>query len=120
MSFHLTLLARALLGRNTNGRAPMRQVANRTLPKNEVGFTICRTPGGQLTRGPLATGTPRAVSIPIACPSGATFEGLFHTHPGGAVTPSRIDLDSAKKFDAKVLCITNDSQTQCFRITGRR
>lgn len=98
----------------------MRQQTNGMIPRNEVGRTICRTQEGRLTGGPLVMGDPRSVRIPIMCPVGARFEGLFHTHPGGAVTPSRTDVNSARKFGAKVLCITNDTQTRCFTIRGRK
>lgn len=120
MPLHLTLLSKILIGRVQPQAAPMGQMRAPALPKNEVGFTLCRTKSGQLTRGPMAMGTPRAVSIPISCPVGSRFIGLWHTHPGGSVTPSRVDKNSAIRFDAEFMCITNDTKTKCARITGRR
>lgn len=105
-----------LLGRS---RATMAQPV-RTLPPNEWGKTLCRTPSGQLVGGPWSEGTPTRVEIAMVCPRGSFFEGLFHTHPGGSVNPSKIDTASAKKFSAQVLCISNDVKTKCFKVTGRR
>ena len=100
--------------------ASMRQGSAGKIPPVEVGFTLCRRPSGVLTRGPAVSGTRTAVNIPLLCPPGSSLEGLFHTHPGGVAFPSQTDKSSARKFDAKVLCITNDTQTRCFRVTGRR
>ena len=105
-----------LLGRS---KPRMSQPVN-ALPRNEVGKTLCRTPSGQLVGGPWSQGTPTRVQIAMVCPRGSTFEGLFHTHPGGSVNPSGIDIASAKQFDAKVQCISNDTKTKCFKVTGRR
>ena len=107
-----------LLGRNAG--ATMRQPKISSIPRNEVGFTICRTPTGSLTRGPMAMGTPVAVNIPLQCPKGSKMEGLYHTHPGGVAYPSNTDIKSAQRHGAKVLCITNDSQTRCFKVRGRK
>lgn len=90
------------------------------IPRNEVGNTICLLPSGDLTRGPMVMGTPNRVQIPITCPQGSEFFGLFHTHPGGRAEPSPMDLKSAEQYGAKVSCITNDSTTRCFKVTGRR
>ncbi len=84
---------------------------------NEIGFTMCRvTASGELTHGPLAEGTPDSVNIPVSCPPGSSFEGLFHTHPGGSSFPSPTDIRSAKKIGASVLCIDADGDTNCFRV----
>ena len=83
------------------------------LPKNEFGFTLCRYQNGQLTRGPVATGDPMSVNIPVSCPPHSKLAGLYHTHPGGIAKPSDTDIRSAKKVGAEVLCISDDRQTVC-------
>ena len=107
----MTLLGRA--------KAAMAQTNSVKIPSVEVGFTMCRTGAGALVRGPLATGTRTRLNIPISCPPGSVMEGLFHTHPGGQASPSQRDVASAKQYGAKVLCITNDTTTRCFRVTRR-
>ena len=87
--------------------------------KNEVGFTICRAKSGKLTHGPMATGSPTGVNIPVSCPPGSRMEGLFHTHPKGVAYPSDIDIRSAVKVGAKALCVQSDTELACFRITRR-
>ena len=87
------------------------------LPVNEFGFVGCRAPNGGLIRGPVATGTPNSVSIPIDCPTGTVFELLFHSHPGGVSFPSRQDMESAVRVGAKTLCIVSERDgLKCFRI----
>lgn len=85
------------------------------LPPNEFGFALCRFSNGRLGSGPRVTGTPMNVNIPLACPQGSTFEGLFHTHPGGIALPSQTDRASAHRVGAKVLCISDDKQTLCHK-----
>ncbi len=88
-----------------------------TTRANEIGFTMCRVPGtGELTHGPLAEGTPNSVNIPVSCPPGTNFEGLFHTHPGGTAFPSPTDIRSAKQVKADYLCIDADGLTNCFKV----
>ena len=98
--------------------ATMRQTTA-PLPKNERGFAICRTPSGQLIRGPEVEGTPLRVTIPLVCPTGSAFVGLHHTHPKGTAWPSQLDINSAKDFTVPLMCITDETKTRCFKITGR-
>ena len=107
-----------LLGRNVI--AQMGQPNISSIPRNEVGFTLCQTPSGDLTRGPVAMGTPLAVNIPLQCPVGSEMMGLDHTHAGGVAYPSSVDIKSAQRYGANVLCITNDTQTKCFKVRGRK
>lgn len=86
------------------------------LGKNEIGFAICRTPGGELVNGPVNTGTPMSVDIPVSCPPGTRLEGLHHTHPGGIAFPSKTDIRLAVRLGIKNMCISDDSRTDCFRI----
>tara|TARA_Y100000310_G_scaffold204991_1_gene205284 strand:- start:386 stop:748 length:363 start_codon:yes stop_codon:yes gene_type:complete len=88
--------------------------------KVEVGFTLCRTPQGGLTRGRVARGTRTSVNIPLGCPPGAKLEGFFHTHPGGVAVPSDLDFKAARKARVSVLCVQNDSQLSCFRLKKSR
>lgn len=96
----------------------------RTLPRNEYGFSLCRTRGGAIVAGPVATGTPTSVQIPVACPKGSTFFGLYHTHPGaGAVAyPSPTDVASGRRTGSKQLCIQSNRALNCYALgrQGRR
>ena len=97
--------------------AQARQGTGMRSPKNEVGFSMCRDGSGRLVFGPVATGTPTSVQIPVQCPPGASFEGLAHSHPGGIPVPSRMDVSEALRLKAKVLCIDADGVTKCYRPT---
>ena len=89
------------------------------LPKNEMGFAMCRGADGKLVAGPTAWGTPTSVAIPVQCPTGADFIGLFHTHPGGVSFPSAQDIASALRVGGKTLCIESEADgLKCFRIEG--
>ena len=85
---------------------------------NEIGFTVCRTPSGQLTHGPVATGTPTSVNIPVVCPPGSKLIALHHSHPGGIARPSRTDVETAIRVKAKHLCIQvpETGELKCFRV----
>ena len=86
---------------------------------NEIGFTLCRARNGKLVRGPMASGTPMNVDIPLKCPSDSQMVGLFHTHPGGVPYPSDIDLKSAARVGVSNLCIDADGTLNCFRLRKR-
>ena len=82
---------------------------------NEIGYTLCRTQGGKLMRGPIAEGSSSAVRVRMACPPGTQLEGLFHTHPGGVARPSAVDMATARRVGAKIMCIDADGELRCFR-----
>lgn len=90
----------------------------------ETGFALCRDRGGVLTFGPAATGDRYSVEIPVECPPGSEFFGLYHTHPGGTTAPSRADIESARMFGASALCVevpeTGDLQCYEMPLRGRR
>lgn len=90
------------------------------LPPVEIGFAMCKTPQGGLVAGPMSSGTHNRVEIPVSCPIGSRFTGLYHTHPGGVALPSRTDLDSARKVGAKALCISSDTETRCQKMGMRK
>ena len=73
--------------------------------ENEVGFAVCRFPNGQLTTGPVSTGTPTRVNIETRCPPGTKFEAIYHTHPGGIAYPSDIDVNALRRSGAEKMCI---------------
>jgi len=90
-----------------------------TIPPFEIGSTLCRLPAGGLGRGPLGSGTATGVSFPATCPAGSKMEGAWHTHPssgGGDIRPSAQDIREAKRFNWENICITNDSETKCYRV----
>ena len=80
------------------------------LPANEYGYAMCRTPDGRIVQGPVARGTPNSVTIPISCPRGSTFIGLFHTHPQGVSQPSGQDVRSGVEVAAQILCIRSEAE----------
>lgn len=85
--------------------------------QNEVGNSICRTASGKIVLGPQAEGTPMSVNVPIHCPPGSKFEGIYHTHPDGVPIPSQQDLRSGRQVGASILCIKvpNTGETRCYR-----
>jgi len=90
-------------------RAPSAQTPVRSpLPRDEVGFTVCRTPTGRLVRGPVTSGTPTSVDIVVECPPGSEPFALVHTHPGGINTPSAMDVKSGQRFRMSAMCIADD------------
>lgn len=89
------------------------------MAKNEIGASICRRPNGSFVFGPFATGTPVSVNVPIKCPAGSTFHGIYHTHPGGVPIPSAQDLRSGRQTGSQVLCVNADGNMVCYRRTGR-
>lgn len=90
------------------------------LPPNEFGFSLCRDSSGKLVPGPVAHGGPFSVDVPLTCPGTSHFEGLFHTHPGGAAFPSPTDIRNGQAVGAKFLCVQNDQHMQCFRLERSR
>lgn len=82
--------------------------------RNEIGASICQKPNGKIVFGPWAEGTPMSVNVPVSCPKGTKFHGIFHTHPGGVPLPSKTDLQSGERVGAQVLCINADGVVQCF------
>ena len=106
-------------------RAPSAQTPVRSpLPRDEVGFTVCRVPGtGRLVRGPVTSGTPTSVDIVVECPPGSEPFALVHTHPGGVNTPSAMDVKSGQRFRMSAMCIADDREMRCFPVPqseGRR
>ena len=82
--------------------------------EREIGFTLCRNDAGTLTHGPVARGTRENVNVPIRCPAGSTFEGIYHTHPGGVPLPSAQDIRAALEVGARTMCIQSDHKLNCF------
>lgn len=84
---------------------------------NEIGFALCRDASGRLAFGPQAEGGPFSVDIPVECPPGTSFFGLYHTHPGGDTKPSLTDMASARQFGAKAICIEvpETGEMECYQ-----
>ncbi len=81
---------------------------------NEIGASICQRPNGSFVFGPFAEGDPMSVQVPLSCPQGSEWYGIFHTHPAGVPIPSPTDIRSGLKTGAKVLCINADGHTECW------
>ncbi len=84
----------------------------------EIGILICRTKTGQLVHGPTHHGTEKNVTVRIQCPSGSTPAALWHTHPGGTMSLSRLDIETGKKHKLPYVCVSNGRRgsTKCFQI----
>ena len=79
---------------------------------NERGFTVCRA-GARLVPGPVVTGSPEHVDVPLECPAGSEPVGLFHTHPRGA-TPSARDIAETIRLGLDFVCAQAPSgETKC-------
>ena len=73
-------------------------------PDHEVGAAICQDAQG-LSFGPLSTGGPYNVSVPLRCPADGQVVGVFHTHPGGEAVPSSYDMAEAERLGLQYLAI---------------
>ena len=92
-----------------------------TIPSSEFGAMLCKTPSGQLTRGPIGVGTSTGVQFPDTCPPGTSIAGSFHSHPrsgGGSILPSTQDMREAGRIGMPTLCIVTSEKTQCYAVRG--
>lgn len=92
-----------------------------TIPPFEIGAALCRLPSGGLGRGPLGSGTATGVSFPASCPPNTKMFAAWHTHPssgGGDIRPSAQDIREAGRFGWEQICITNDTETKCYRVNN--
>ena len=88
----------------------------RGLPLNhEVGAMLCRRRDGSTIMGPRASGTHDEVNVPYQCPSGSTPYGVWHTHPDGVAEPSPDDVQAARSFGLRRMCVTvpGTGETKC-------
>jgi hypothetical protein len=84
---------------------------------NEYGFALCRIRGTQrIIKGPTTWGTPTSVEISPVCPPGSKFVGNLHSHPGGSLEPSAIDLATERKHQFELACIVNETGIRCRRV----
>ena len=93
----------------------MRKLGLRLPLNNEVGAMICRRPGGATVMGPRVQGTHDNVNVPYACPGGSEPYGVWHTHPDGVAEPSPDDIEAARSFGLRRLCVTvpQTGETNC-------
>lgn len=92
------------------------------IPPVEFGFSLCRLPTGQLTRGPAGLGTATGVQFSDRCPAGSRLLALVHSHPksgGGSPLPSRQDLREQARTKAPLQCIITTEKSSCYRPKGR-
>ena len=97
------------------------KLSQNSIPPVEFGAMLCRTPQGQLTRGPIGVGTATGVQFPENCPPGATVVGSFHSHPksgGGSPLPSAQDMREAGRIGMPNLCIITSEKTSCYQVQG--
>lgn len=93
----------------------MRKLGSRLPQNSEVGALLCRRRDGTTVMGPRAQGDHDNVAVPYVCPPGAVPYGVWHTHPHGSVEPSDDDLEAARSFGLRRLCVTvpQTGQTRC-------
>lgn len=94
------------------------QEVNVMARQNEIGHTICERPNGEIVSGPVAEGGPVSVEIPLQCPAGSRYVGLWHTHPGGIPYPSSVDIRTAQLTRAEKMCISvpETGVTKCYNV----
>lgn len=99
----------------------MSQLHQNSIPQNEIGFMLCKTQSGQLTRGPIGVGTSTSVQFSDFCPAGSKIVGSLHTHPksgGGSPLPSAQDMREAARIGMPVICITTSEKHSCYNVQG--
>lgn len=84
---------------------------------HEIGFMVCRTNRGGLTRGPTRHGDKSSVTVPVKCPAGAKPEALWHTHPSGSLRLSPMDIATGRDHKIPHVCVSNGKKgsTRCYR-----
>lgn len=91
------------------------------IPSQEFGAMLCRTPQGQLTRGPIGVGTSAGVQFSEHCPVNTEVVGSLHSHPksgGGSPLPSIQDMKEAGRIGMPNLCIVTSEKTSCYKVLG--
>jgi len=93
----------------------MRKLSSGLPQNNEVGAMMCRRPDGSTVFGPRSQGTHDEVDVPYRCPTGSDPYGVWHTHPHGIAEPSPDDIQAARSFGLKRLCVTvpQTGETKC-------
>jgi proteasome lid subunit RPN8/RPN11 len=93
----------------------MRRLSRKLPMNNEVGAMLCRAPDGSTVFGPQAEGSHDNVQVPYQCPAGSEPYGVWHTHPHGVATPSDDDLEAAREFGLRRMCVTvpQTGETRC-------
>jgi len=97
-------------------------VTQRQLPPYEVGAAIC-CDARRCVMGPLSVGTRTRVDVKLSCPVGMRPVGIIHTHPGGALYPSQMDIENLRRAGLRVSCIVNERGARCFfidKLGGKR
>ena len=86
------------------------------VPDHEIGAAICRC-DNQYKLGPFAEGTRNNVMVPIRCPARCKPEGTVHTHPGGPLRLSNVDIVNLAKADLKIGCVSDGARMRCYRVS---
>ena len=79
----------------------------------EHGFPICKN--GGVTKGRTVTGDEHAVIVPLVCPRGSKVIGVHHSHPGGSLQLSQLDIRTAHEKRLKYVCVKAQGKTKCYR-----
>lgn len=83
----------------------------------ERGYTLCKN--GRLKKGIEVKGDTNSVSIPIRCPAGSKPAALMHTHPGGTLTPSPLDIKTMHEKGLPI-CIRAGNKVKCYKPKQRK
>ena len=80
--------------------------------EKERGYTFCKNGGPR--KGIEVTGDVNSVAIPMSCPPGSKPRALFHTHPGGSLAMSPLDIKTMREKGLPV-CIRAGNKIKCYR-----
>lgn len=83
----------------------------------ERAFLVCRGGDGQLSSGPVVTGTRDNVPMPEECPLGTRAIAVCHDHPpGDSIEPSKADLGETRSAGLDFVCVVFDGELKCYPV----
>ncbi len=88
------------------------------IPNHEIGAAICKC-GENFELGPFSSGSRNKVSVRVRCRSGCKPAGIMHTHPGGPVRLSNVDVKNMARTGLPIACVTDGKRMQCNHVKIR-
>ena len=83
----------------------------------ERAFLVCRGGAGELSAGPVVTGSHDHVPMPQECPLGTRAIGVCHDHPpGDSIEPSDADVRETKDAGLEFVCVVFDGELKCYPV----
>lgn len=87
----------------------------------ECAFIVCADKKGKLQRGAQSCGSRSNVSVPIKCSRNSQKPvAVVHNHPSGIPIPSKLDMETAKKYNLKMCVKTEGRPVRCFIPKGEK